>query len=131
MTRDPPSVGELAELRTLSVEDVTSTPLMLVDPAGVAERDILHDLRQGHLCYMDRQVEVVAHGGKAMSPMAKPCHPFLQQQVKMVAVIVTEKDRLAPITTQHDMIEATGNMQSWFACHDGSINSMVDPSPRP
>jgi len=95
--------------------------LASVDPASVAEREILHDLRQRHLPSLDRQVAVIDHGANGIHPVPKPFHTLLQQQLKVIAVLVTAKDRLSTVTAEHDVIETTGKMKSGLACHDKSL----------
>jgi hypothetical protein len=69
-------------------------------------------------------VQVIGHGAKAVNSMAKAFHPLLQQQIKVITVIVTEKDRLSTVATQRDVIETTGNMNAGFARHEQSIGSI-------
>lgn len=44
-------------------------------------------------------------------------HGMLQYQVKTIAVVIREKDTLAGIAAENDVINGPWIMDAWFACH--------------
>ena len=49
-----------------------------VAESGIAEGDVLKDLRQGNSVYLYRQVDVVGHKAKSQDPMTVSFDPFLK-----------------------------------------------------
>ncbi len=46
-------------------------------------------------------------------------HRLLEDQVEATSVTVLEKYRLSGIATEDDVVNCTGIMDVWFACHEG------------
>jgi hypothetical protein len=55
--------------------------------------------------------------------VAKPRDPLGHEVLKILAIGIREKDGLAPVALEHDVIEATGNMQTWLACQARRVNA--------
>ena len=59
---------------------------------------------------------MVRHTTKAVDAMTVALSSLLQQQVKMIVVVV-DKYIFSSATPHHYVIEATGYMDSGFSCH--------------
>ncbi len=51
----------------------------VVHPAGVAEGDILHDLGERDVRYLDGEMDVVGHAAQSVDAVAVALHPLLDQ----------------------------------------------------
>ena len=95
---------------TSALKQMSPARLLVVDPARVAERQVLHDPRQGIFGDLYEQMNVVGHATKTMNPMAVAFHPLLKQQIQVIPIVVDEENILPTISAQHDMIVSTGYM---------------------
>ena len=103
-----------------------------VDPLGVTERDILHDAGKWDIFHLDNQMDMVGHEAERVYAMAESLNPFLQEKVKAVPVLITEKDVLFAIATENDMVNSAGIMDAGFASHAGTIShESTDAKPDP
>ena len=78
----------------------------------------------------------VGHEAEGMHAIAETASPFLHQKIKTVAVLVGKKDRLASVTAENDVVEATGEVHARFTCQVDNIPESVNlstskPDPMP
>lgn len=99
-----------------------------VNPAGVAERKILHAAGKRDIAYLDSQMDMVGHETERMNAVTKSDGAFLKQKVETVAVSVGKEDGLTAVTPKNDVIKPTGQMYAWFACHEAKIPSNLNLS---
>ncbi|BCR06012.1 hypothetical protein DESUT3_30810 [Desulfuromonas versatilis] len=100
-----------------ALKEVPGLLPLSVAELGIAEAKILHDSGKWHIIDLDNEVQVVAHQAKGMDPMAKPFGPLLQEEVEATAVRLVEKDFLARIASEYDMIDSAGKMNTRFSRH--------------
>ncbi len=62
-------------------------------------------------------MDVVCHAAESMDAAIELYGHLLHEQVKTVTISIVEKYRLAGIAAKDDVIDCTGEMDSWFACH--------------
>ena len=62
-------------------------------------------------------MQVIAHQAEPVNPIAETDSAFLQQQIEAIVVFVAEKYQLAPVTTEHDVIGASRNVEAGFPGH--------------
>jgi hypothetical protein len=60
---------------------------------------------------------MITHQTKGMNTMAKALNPFLNKKIEPGPILIIEKNILPAIATQHDMVQSTGHMNSWFTRH--------------
>ena len=61
-------------------------------------------------------MHMVRHATKAVDAMTVTLSSLLQQQVKMIAVIVVEKYIFSSVASHHYVIEVVEYMDSGFSC---------------
>lgn len=78
---------------------------------------------------------MVGHEAEGVHSKAETASPFLQQEIETAAVYVAEKDRLATVAAENDVVETTGEMNARFSCHADNIAELTNlstskPDPR-
>ena len=92
-----------------------------VDPAGIAEGEILHTTRKRNVPGLQNKMDMVGHAAKSVNAVTEATSSFLQQQEETVMVKISEKDRLTGISPENDMIQSARKMNTWFTCHTGNL----------
>ena len=88
-----------------------------VDPAGVAERQVLHRPRQRQLAGLHHQMDVIAHQTEAVHPIAEAFAPLGQKLIEIASIRLGEEDVLPAIATKHDVVEPAGDMEPGLPRH--------------
>jgi hypothetical protein len=73
-------------------------------------------------------MDVVIHQAKGMYPATKLLHGILKDQVETVTIFVIEKNRIASIATENDVVDSRGIMYAGFTSHGGNITANVQMS---
>ena len=100
-----------------ALEKMAGAAFLPVDPASIAEGEVLQTARQRNFAGLQGKMNVVGHEAEGVHSIAEAASPFLQQEVEAAAVLVGKKDRLASVTAENDVVESTGEMNARFTYH--------------
>ena len=64
-----------------------------------------------------------------MHSITSPHHPLQHQKIKMISILVTNKDILPPVPPKHHVVDITRYMYPWLPCHAEKPN-MIGPKLR-
>jgi hypothetical protein len=128
VAHEPPQVGVDVDQDGLvaAPKEVADRALLPVDPARVAKRKVLDDLRERGVGHLHDPVDVVAHPTEAMDAMAEPAHALFRQSVEVKAVIVREEDILPAVSAEHHAVGAARHMETRLPGHGGNERHTAD-----
>ncbi len=113
-----------------SLKEMPRTIVAPVDPAGVTERETLHDAGQRRGVHLHYKVNMVSHEAECVDTVPEPLYTLLQEKVETVTVVIIEKDPLPIVAAEDHVIDCAGIVNSGFACHAGTI-SHKSPDAKP
>ncbi len=64
---------------------------------------------------------MVGHETESVNVVTEAVGSFLHEQKESVVVNNISKDRLTGISPENDVIDSSGKMNSWFTCHDETL----------
>ena len=70
-------------------------------------------------------MDMVCHTAKGMDPATELFRYFLHKHEIAATISIINKYRLTCVAAKDDVIECTGEMYAWFACHGESIVNNV------
>jgi hypothetical protein len=73
-------------------------------------------------------MQVIAHQAEGMNPAAELLDSVLDDEIEAIPVPVIEKDRIAGIATQDDVIQCGREMYALPTSHGGSVSTNVQMS---
>ena len=97
---------------------MTGLILFSIEILSVAKTQVLHNFGQRDVTDLHCQMHVIVHKTVAMDPKAKPFPHLLYEQKKSRPICRINKNVLAAIASQHDVIYSTREMYAWFSWHD-------------
>jgi len=93
----------------------------LVEPAGVAIAEVLHQARERELADLHHEVHVVGHEAEGVDATSESLHALLEQRRVAAAVVIVEKGILARDAALDHVVDSPGEVDAWFACHRGRL----------
>jgi len=88
-----------------------------IGPAGIPEREVLHDSGKLDVGHLNGQMDVIRHQAESMDAVSVTLSPFLQKEEEAAAVFVVCEDILFAVSSENDMIQRAGIMKPRFPCH--------------
>lgn len=96
-----------------------------VESPDVAETHVLNNLRERCVGDLDSQMDMAVHQAEPVNTVSEPGDPLLQEIEEVKSVAVFQEDRLTVVAPQHDMVQATMEMNAWWPCHDGMLGRLA------